>query len=326
MSLRPPSASVTDPISPALQRVRTILFAPFDLRKWFIIGFCAWLSSCGESGGGGGGGGGGGNQGNGNVDRGDISRALESAWQYFVDNLAWILPLALLLILLGVALWLVTVWLNSRGKFMLLHCVALNRGEIAVPWGNYARHAHSLFLFQAVLGVIAFLIIGPIVLACSFVVLLALINEGPLVVPLILLAIGVLLILCVAIVFAIIKKLLVDFVVPVMYLRTASVWEAWGEFRALAAANLGRFALYLLFSVVIAMVLGTLLLILIIATCCLAGCLMAIPYLGAVLLLPVYVFKRAYSLYYLEQYGPEYSVIETDEVPPPAAVGLQPVS
>jgi len=31
-----------------------------------------------------------------------------------------------------------------------------------------------------------------------------------------------------------------------------------------------------------------------------------IPFLGTVLLLPVHVFKRSYSLYYLAQYGEEY--------------------
>jgi hypothetical protein len=35
---------------------------------------------------------------------------------------------------------------------------------------------------------------------------------------------------------------------------------------------------------------------------------MIIPYLGTVLLLPILVFKRAYSLHYLAQYGPQYDV------------------
>jgi len=36
--------SVTEPVSPALERVKTMLFKPFDLGKWFTIGFCAWLA------------------------------------------------------------------------------------------------------------------------------------------------------------------------------------------------------------------------------------------------------------------------------------------
>ena len=42
--------SVIDPIGPAFEKVKTILFRPFDLGKWFIIGFCAWLARLGEGG------------------------------------------------------------------------------------------------------------------------------------------------------------------------------------------------------------------------------------------------------------------------------------
>jgi hypothetical protein len=35
---------------------------------------------------------------------------------------------------------------------------------------------------------------------------------------------------------------------------------------------------------------------------------LAIPYLGTVLYLPVLIFHRAYSLYYLAQFGPEYDL------------------
>ena len=33
------SISVVDPISPAIERTRLVLFQPFDLGKWFILGF-----------------------------------------------------------------------------------------------------------------------------------------------------------------------------------------------------------------------------------------------------------------------------------------------
>jgi hypothetical protein len=46
--------SVTEPVSPALERVKAMLFKPFDLGKWFTIGFCAWLALLGEGGSGGG--------------------------------------------------------------------------------------------------------------------------------------------------------------------------------------------------------------------------------------------------------------------------------
>ena len=56
MTIYPTEISVTAPVGQALDRVKRMLFQPFDLGKWFVIGFCAWLAGLGESGGGGGGG------------------------------------------------------------------------------------------------------------------------------------------------------------------------------------------------------------------------------------------------------------------------------
>ena len=49
----PLEISVTAPVSAALERVKQVLFRPFDLGKWFVIGFCAWLALLGQQGGGG---------------------------------------------------------------------------------------------------------------------------------------------------------------------------------------------------------------------------------------------------------------------------------
>ena len=57
------------------------------------------------------------------------------------------------------------------------------------------------------------------------------------------------------------------------------------------------------------MAIGLLVLAVVLVTCCCAGCLLLLPFIGTVLLLPVLVFKRAYPLYYLAQYG--YDVFPT---------------
>jgi hypothetical protein len=67
------------------------------------------------------------------------------------------------------------------------------------------------------------------------------------------------------------------------------------------------------------MAIGVMILALVLVTCCCAGCLLAIPYLGTVLLLPVLVFKRSYSLYYLAQYGREYDALSSPMPPMPGA-------
>ena len=40
--------SVTLPVGQAMDRVKKVLFQPFDLARWFAIGFCAWLAYLGE--------------------------------------------------------------------------------------------------------------------------------------------------------------------------------------------------------------------------------------------------------------------------------------
>src|SRR5690348_10051424 len=119
---------------------------------------------------------------------------------------------------------------------------------------------------------------------------------------------GLFMVLFVAgIIFLLVRKLTTDFVVPIMYLRGNRCLEAWREFRQMLGSNLGNFILYLLFQLVIELVTGLMILV-IMVVCCPVCCFLMIPYLGTVLLLPIILFKRAYSLHYLAQYGPGYNV------------------
>ena len=110
-----------------------------------------------------------------------------------------------------------------------------------------------------------------------------------------------------------IQKFTTDFVVPIMFLRTASCPAAWREFLGMLSANMGRFALYVLFQIAIWFVIGILILAISCVTCCCAACLIGIPYIGAVLLLPISIFHRSYTLYYLRQYGPFFDVFRAVE-------------
>jgi len=74
----------------------------------------------------------------------------------------------------------------------------------------------------------------------------------------------------------------------------------------LLAGNPGRFILYFLFQIILGLAILVLLLTAVLATCCILGCVLAIPFLGTVLMLPIHVFRRSYSLYYLAQYGEAY--------------------
>ena len=301
----PREISVVEPIGPAIERVTTILFRPFDLGKWFVIGFCAWLAQLGD--GGSGGGGGGGNPQH-KVGRGEIRRQLVDAKDFVVHNLDWIVPVAIAAAVAILGLWLLLLWLSSRGRFMFLHCVAQNKAEVRNPWHRFRGHASSLFAFRAVVALITLgaavvpFVVGGIVVGVST----ATLGLNPL--TILGLVAAVMYFVAVLIVSAVIAKFTKDFVVPIMYLHAIHTTEAWRVFLDLLSVNKARFVLYILVQIVIAVAIGTALFMAACCTCCCAACLFILPYIGTVVLLPVHVFSRSYSLYYLAQYGPQLDV------------------
>jgi hypothetical protein len=61
------------------------------------------------------------------------------------------------------------------------------------------------------------------------------------------------------------------------------------------------------------MAISTIVIAAILVTCCCAACIFVIPYIGTVAMLPLFVFRRAYSAYYLQQYGDEFDVFAEAE-------------
>jgi hypothetical protein len=304
-----PSAeiSVTAPVGQAIDRAKRMLFQPFNLGKWFVIGFCAWLAGLGESGGsfsGGGSSGGGGPPGN---DQ-SLPDLMDQAGHYVTENLYWIIPVAAALLVLGLLVGMLLTWLSSRGKFMFLYCVALDQAEVKRPWRELAREGNSLFWFRFVLGLMGMFLFLPLLAGILFVVG-QMLYRGHAEETGVALAVGLgLVLLALGVCFWLIHKFTMDFVVPIMFLRRTKCTVAWREFLGLLGANAGNFTLYVLFQIVLAMAIGLVVVSAIVVTCCLAGCLMVLPYLGTVVLLPVLVFERSYSLYYLAQFGPAYTV------------------
>ncbi|MBC8468177.1 MAG: hypothetical protein H8D56_01795 [Planctomycetes bacterium] len=300
--------SVIDPIGQAFEKVKTILFRPFDLGKWFIIGFCAWLANLCSGGGGGGGGGRGG--------RGsyDVHEGLGQAKHFVLENLHWIIPVAVVVVVFGIVVWLFLTWLSSRGRFMFLHCVAQNKAEVSTPWTKFRQHANSLFLFRIVLGLIGFVAVGlPILLAVGCIVMM-IAGDGAIAIGVFGLIIIGLIILVGAIIFGLISKFTMDFVVPIMFLRTTSCTAGWREFLTILSVNKGHFLLYILFQIVIGIAIGAIKTMGFCIGCCLCcvSFLLLIPYIGTVILLPIHVFTRSYSLLYLKQFGPEFDVFSSE--------------
>jgi hypothetical protein len=321
LSNRPREVSVTEPIEPAYERVKQMLFRPFNLSKWITIGFCAWLAGFGESGGGGGGfnnfnGGDHHSAGNSGSAADGLRHGYHKVRDYVLANLDWILPVAVMVVVLTVLICLVILWLSSRGKFMFLHCVALDKAEVEVPWTKFAGAANSLFRFRLVVAVIGTVLILPMLAFIALTIIRMVLKGAPDVVGVMSAIALVLVMIGLILVFALIHKLLMDFIVPIMFLRGGTCLAAWREFNSLLVANAGKFTLYLLFQIVLGMAIGAIVVMVVLLTCCIAGCLLLLPFFGTVLLLPVLIFKRSYSLYYLAQYGPQYDVFPPAPAPP----------
>ena len=294
--------SVIKPISPAIEKVKAILFKPFEIGKWFTIGFCAWLAFLGQ----------GGMNFHFNFPCNNFCRLgtpLGQVKNVFSEHFLLIAVLASFGLLIGLAVMITLLWLNSRGRFMFLYCIAENKAEVKTPWQNFRKPANSLLLFKLVSGFIVFICLALCTAIIALMVILLTKSYGRI------RAAEILAIVCISLVTALIAiasalffKFTNDFVVPIMYLHPCSCTGAWRRFLQILSSGKGAFALYILFQIVIAMVIAAILIALVFGTCCCAALFLVIPYVGTVLMLPLLVFKRAYSLHYLGQFGPDFNV------------------
>jgi len=215
------------------------------------------------------------------------------------------------------ALIVLLLWICSWGKFIFLDGVIHGRAAFVEPWKKFQRLGDSLFLWRLVFTLITLLLVLFVVLP----LVLALLHgaEGGW------FAAGVVLTLCLvslaavlAIATLFVGMLLSHFVVPLMYRDGLTATAAWGRFLPLLGREFGRFFLYALFLVGVSVAVGVAVVVAGCATLCCGFVLLAIPYVGSVVLLPVSVAYRAFSLEFLAQFGPEWSVFPAPAEPQPA--------
>ena len=291
-----PKIEIFKPFGEAFELMKKILFQPFDLKKWFVIGFAAWLASLGA-----------GTGGNFNYPskRDEVQKVNDAISQIPHPILVGAIVLLVVLVLVLIVL---CAWLRARGGFMFVDCIVKNRGAVAEPWREFRREGNSYFLFSLLVG-FAFLIFAallsfpfmlPIIRGVTFlrihdVYLISTIVAWAFVVILLVLA----------------WSLIANFIVPVMYRQRCRAPKAFGIVVRLIAAYPGEILLYWLFLILLALATAIVACVATCATCCIA----AIPYIGTVILLPVFVLLRSFSLLFLRQFGPDYDIWATF-VPP----------
>lgn len=296
--------SVTDPIQRSIDRTREVLFAPFAFGKWCAMGFTVFLANFLSGGGGSGG----------NFNRSKRMaggetwggraplEALDLARTWVLGHLGLVVTLAALVLILI----LVLQWLGSRGQFMFLDNVVNNRGQVVEPWKRFREHGNRVFLFNLLLslaglalfaacGYAAWRLARPDILAEEF---------GAAAVRGLLVAVGTMLPL--ALVLGMTGLVLRDFVIPVMYLRGCTVGEGFKAFWSeLLPGRSGSFALFYLLKLCLSVAAFIVIMFGSCLTCCMAG----LPYVSSVVFLPIFVFFRAYSLYFMAQCGQEWQML-----------------
>jgi hypothetical protein len=302
-----------EPFSRGWKHMTKALFHPFDLKKWFVVGFTAFLAELTDFHGGG----------NSRVGEhgghfrwGEFLEFPQRAREWLLENPGW-MTLILFGVFLLLLLILLLIWLSSRGKFMFLDNVIHDRAQVVAPWNEFRREGNSLFLFRLALAVVMIVVFGAYVISC-FAALYRLYQvEGEsiaLLGPLLWMILGLVVMLIIT---AYIELFLSHFVVPIMYRSRVTVLAAWSTFLGLLSTHLllfigyGLFVLALVILVVIGIVLAGL------VTCCIGFLILLIPYINSVILLPVSYTFRAFSVEFLEQFGEAYRLF-------PQAEGAQP--
>ena len=295
-----PKIEIFKPFGQAFELTNKILFQPFDLKKWLVIGFAAFLSG----------------------HLAGIGPNFPSPFGNFESHRStqniipshleqwkpWLVVAVVGLGLLFLAFVIVLTWLKARGNFIFTDCIVRNRAAIAEPWREYRKEGNSYFLFLLAIMFAAMLLAG-LILASAFG--LGWLKQS---------AwetgstafIGLIVFLFVVwSLIVILVSIATYFMVPVMYRKRCGPVQAFRDVALLIMHHAGSFFLFCLFGIVLmvaALMIGA---IVTCATCCLA----ALPYVGTVILLPVFVCLRAFTLGFLRQFGPDYDVW-TSVMPP----------
>lgn len=293
------------PLGDAWRRMVGALFRPWRPAVWFTVAFGAWLAgltSCGGASTGF----------NPGVGDGGAGEGFEEVVGAVKEHLPMVLALGIPLLLFCVAVGVLLLWLSSRGHFVFVDNVARGRAAVVAPWSEHGSLATSLFWWRLGFGLVCLLAFGLTLTP----LLLAVFRGGGVPQLWVLFAvIPVMLVLVLAT--ALISLYLRDFVVPIMFRQRLRATAAWGRFLALLRSHPGSFVLYALWILLLFLGVGAAIFVFGCLSCCVGWLILALPYIGTVLLLPLLYTYRAYSLELLARLGPEYDCFAPSARPEP---------
>lgn len=291
-----PKIEIFKPFGEAFELMQRILFQPFDLTKWLVIGFAAFLAGLS----------GGFHSSFNPFSRWNAREDRRAIAEFFRDFGSvghmqwWVVALIVIGGLIILALVFVFMWLGARGRFLFTDCIVRNRGAIVAPWKEFRVQGNSFFLFSLLVALCIIVVVALVALALFLPVFPR--GSGAQIGLRLWIALGVFVffILCLALVWTLILQLMI----PIMYRQRCLAWPAFSRSLRLIATYPGPMLFYFLFLLVILFAAGLISCLAACVTCCIA----AIPYIGTVLLLPIPVTLHGFSLLFLRQFGSDYDV------------------
>lgn len=301
------------PLERALEHMRLMLFRPFGFEKWLVLGFAAFLAdldeyfSVGTWGG--------------DVEDafqeataeplvGCLPSAITDRFDFFgceavLTGLSAVLIAAFVIVVLAFGLAL--LWVNSRGKFIFLDNVVTKSAAIREPWKRLNKQGNSLFLWR-----LGFFFAGLLVVALlgGLGLLLGVISHsfgGEDLAPM---AVAGFVLLGLPFIIPVLYIVLwvESFVLPIMHRLDLTVLPAVELFWGMLKERPLPYLLYGLVYLGLLICVFTLVTVFGLATCCLAFIWFTIPYLNALILLPISLALRAYSLAWIGQIDPRFGL------------------
>lgn len=325
---------VTESMGPAWERMKNLLFRPFNVGTWFSFGLAFFLQSCLEGGGGGnfnlpsgGGGGGGSHRGESDDHLGGLLHDLGSRLGSslggagvrpspfaVLDRLDPTMLVAILAaaLVLAIPIVLLMTWLGTRGQMMAIRGVATGRADVSENWSGTRSAGGALFKLHLALMGLGFVTLAPVV-GVGVVVTLPILRDHAdprtMLGPVLGLAFAALVVM---IPFLLVRAMTRNFVAPIMLKHDIGAREAWKRFWAVGRDHVGSIFVFFILRALVglgAAIAGTLAGFL---TCCIGF----LPFLHDTLMAPYHVFERAWTLEVLASMSPDFDLRQGP--PPPA--------
>jgi hypothetical protein len=309
------NVSYVEPLRLSVARMTRMLFKPARAGFWFTLGFAAFLSEylswgMGRSGG----------RARGDRVPDELAGDVLGRIVDFLRNPV-VTGVVIAIALCALVAYVLVTWISSRGRFVFLDNVARERAAIREPWSRHRKVGNSLFVWRLVFNTLVLMIVGAII-APFLAAIAALVHSDSFrVTDLFVLLPLPFMLLPVGLVAGFVTLYRMSFVEPLMYRHDVGVLEAWGRFLALFVRRPWPFLLFALFALALLAVAIAIVFAFGIGTLAIGFILLAIPYVGSVLLLPLEVVFRAVGPEFLAQFGEEYAALGAPAAPvtPPAA-------